>query len=64
MESPCRELSYGGLGIVAALSFFWQLIFVCVYWESNPAVSGLIEGSSRPQSSFGYSVPSTYFVPL
>ena len=40
LNSPCRELSNGGLGIVVALLVFWQIIFcVCVYCGSNPAVS-------------------------
>ena len=41
LDSPRRELSHGGLGIVlsnpsgSSVNYF----FVCVYWGSNPAVS-------------------------
>ena len=50
LDSPRRELSNGGLGIVVALSVFpaikcvcvggcgWVGVWVGVYWVSNPAV--------------------------
>ena len=38
LDSPCQELSNGGLGIVAALLVCWTIIFVGSYWTSNPAV--------------------------
>ena len=40
LDSPRRELSAGGLGIVAVLTVFPEIHFcVCVFWGSNPAVS-------------------------
>ena len=39
MESPRRELSNGGLRIVATLLVCWQIgFFVCVLLIGNPAV--------------------------
>ena len=38
LDSPCQELSNGGLGIVVAVMDFPEIIiFVCFYWGSNPA---------------------------
>ena len=34
LDSPNRELSNGGLGIVVALLLRWQIIFLCVSTES------------------------------
>ena len=43
LNSPCRELSNGGLGTVVARSgFFMNYFFVCFYWGSTPA-AGLIQ---------------------
>ena len=40
LKFPCRELSNGGLGFVAALTFLGGTIFcACSYWGSNPAVT-------------------------
>ena len=33
LNSPCREISNGGLGFVVALSVRWQINFSCVYSE-------------------------------
>ena len=33
MNSPCREHSNGGLGIVVALTVHWQINFLSVYTE-------------------------------
>ena len=38
LDSHQRELSLRGLGFVVALSFFLELIFMCVYRGSNPAM--------------------------
>ena len=41
LNSPCRELSSGGLGFVAALLIFREIMFLCVHCDSglNPAVT-------------------------
>ena len=33
LDSPCRELSNGGLGIIVAPTFFSRIYFSCVYTE-------------------------------
>ena len=32
MDSPCRELSNGGLGIVVAFLVCWGIDFLCAYF--------------------------------
>ena len=38
LDSPCRELSNGGLGIVVALLVRWQIVFRVFLLGCNPAV--------------------------
>ena len=38
LDFPCLKLSVRGLEFVVALLVCLQIILVCVYWESNPAV--------------------------
>ena len=37
LDSPCRELSNGGLGVVIPLAFFREIIFRVFLLGSNPA---------------------------
>ena len=41
LNPPRWELSNGGLGIGVVLTVCWQIVFVCLYWGSNPAVHNL-----------------------
>ena len=46
LDSPCGELSNGGLGIVVALTFVLGIMFSCVYWGSIPAVLEWAQGTT------------------
>ena len=48
LDSPCQELSTGGLGIAVALSFCWQ-INVCVRLRGVQS-SYMYQGFQRAQS--------------